>query len=191
LDKLKVLSDRNEFKRGRTPEIEKKGWCGEFFRSKNFFSRIDNSVKSSAQKSKLLKWFTNSNNNKLRNLNDEDDVNIYQRNDKKIITTRTTEQLYFRYYNWKKKTSFKEVDDWTRMKIKIIIVNILDEKYSIDIKHYHKIGDLRKTIGLWVDIQPDKIVFENGVSLFDDPNIWKRHFKETLSLKLIFNKTCF
>jgi hypothetical protein len=109
-------------------------------------------------------------------------------NDKEIIPTRTPDQLYFLYYNGRNKTTFEEVYNWTKCKARTIIIDIFDDKYSMETKSYCTIGDLKKTIGLWIDVQPDKITIENEVCLFDIGNIWEAAFQGSIEFKVKFDQ---
>jgi hypothetical protein len=125
-ERIKNLSERNEFEETDDSKHAKRSWRGEPIRSSYFFNESDKSTKFFTQKAKLFKWFTNSNNDKLRIFKEKEDDDINQVDDKNIITKTTPDQLFFLYYDAKKKTSFRELVDWTKGKLKTVIICILE-----------------------------------------------------------------
>jgi hypothetical protein len=69
--------------------------------------------------------------------------------------------------------------------MKPITINILNDKYTIDTRSFHRIGDLKKTIGLWLDILPNKFVVENEYSLPDDKGIWEAVYRPNENMLLM------
>jgi hypothetical protein len=53
---------------------------------------------------------------------------------------------------------------------RIIYINLFNERYPLRIKEFNNIGPLRRTISLWLDIEPQSFKFEFKGNVFENEN---------------------
>jgi hypothetical protein len=68
--------------------------------------------------------------------------------------------------------------------MKTITIIIFEDKYAIDTRSFHWIRDLKKTIGLWLDILSNKFVIVNEYCLSDDKTIWDAAAKGGIEFRM-------
>jgi hypothetical protein len=56
----------------------------------------------------------------------------------------------------------------------------------METRAHHRIGDLKRTIGKWIAMDPGKITFENGTSLYNERNIWGAVFNGNIEFTVGF-----
>jgi hypothetical protein len=164
------LSGKKSINEAEDPKIVKKDWCGNPIRSENFFNITNNSNILSSLKKELFECFTKINDSFNRILKGENDFPDNQKNDT-IPITRTPNGFCSSYLfcnDTREKNYFKRITNWTDNKMKTITINAFDDKYMIETRSFHRIGDLKKRIGLGLDILPNKFVIENEYCLSDD-----------------------
>jgi hypothetical protein len=136
---------------------------------------------------KIFENFTRIKNEFDKNLMGIDDICNNQDDDNNSII-RTPRRFYGFQFN---KNHFNEIVTRSGGKTKTITVNIVNDKYTIETRSYQQIGDLRKTIGLWTDIQPNKFVLENDFCWSDNELIWKAAAKGGVEFKIKFQRNSF
>jgi hypothetical protein len=127
-----------------TPKMTFKGWCWETIQGRNFVNDPDNSSKFSTQNSKLIEWFTKFDDNKFRNLKENNDRADNQKYDKKMTAIKSSDQFYLLYFINSKKTIFEVIRKWTAVEKRSIIINLFGDKYSIEARVHHRIELLLK-----------------------------------------------
>jgi hypothetical protein len=66
-----------------------------------------------------------------------------------------------------------KLDNFYKSTVKSIVVEVFEEYYSVIIERSSKVGDLRKMLGTWIDINPVNIsIYSKKRKLSDAQNVW-------------------
>jgi hypothetical protein len=77
-------------------------------------------------------------------------------------------------------------------KDKSIVIRIFDEFYSIIVSQGDSIGDLRKTMGIWLDVNPvDLVIYSKKRRMTDSQIIWEKIKSGHLEYQVKFEREAF
>jgi hypothetical protein len=194
MERNNSLSGENDSQEANSRKIDKKNWCGGLIRNDKVFNDPDNLAKSSIQNSNTFDGIIGNNDSLLRKLRRLVDVSSNQidnlKCDKCLSPTRTPNVFYDSSRDPKSKMKFPKIINCRNGNSKTICISICEDKYMLETKQFQRIGDIRKTISLWIDMRPDKIIIENKFCCLDEENIWAAADKGGMECNVKFGKKC-